>query len=685
VTAAADGTVKIWRHQTVGGSGLREEAVARGAWGEARALALATNADATWVAAGYAGGQIRFWELTEPRERALLTRGNRQAAAFVGGGRRLVNGVLHDFSKGWQGPTQRFPTEPIRALTVHPRGRWFAFGDQSGALAIGDLQRPGEVVTCGAGHRQPIDALAASPDGKDLASASADGTVKLWTWEGGDSTRTLEPGLGPLRGLAWAHDSRNLTMVGVYGMSVFDREGPPTCRLIRKHFLPTCALAQFANLVAVSGPDGTIDVRDHDSDVNLYTLRGHTAAVSALEFSPDGKLLASAATDGSVRLWEMTTGSEWAVFKNTPFPLMGTWLAFDLKGRYLASNSTHATLIWDLRSKTPAAQLMNSQGRGGQFTVDGSAVLAGTSAGSIQLCSVGAIERARAAAQGPAKLPPSTFVTVQPHSTIVKAGHTGEVWGIATSPDGRWIATASHDLTVKLWDAQTMKLVRTLEGHRGVVWSVAFSPDSKYLASSSAEPGSGTVKVWEVATGRQHRHFRGHQQLVVGLAFHPSRPLLASSSLDGSVFLWDLEGGKSVGQVHQFGQAVYSVAFRPDGRWLAAACLDSHVALWDLTKVPSCATPPSQLLKGHTTGVYAVGFSADGRYLASGAEQGVIMLWDAQSFAPLTTLRGGTGQIRCVTFSRDGQLLAGAAYVAPTIVWDLNRLRRTLADMNLDW
>ena len=126
-------------------------------------------------------------------------------------------------------------------------------------------------------------------------------------------------------------------------------------------------------------------------------------------------------------------------------------------------------------------------------------------------------------------------------------------------------------------------------------------------------------------------------------------------------------------------------AFHPDGRCLAASCLDNQVALWDLAKMPDAPAPPGRFLEGHTAGVYAVGFSADGRYLASGSEQGVMILWDAQTFTPVTTLRSDAAQIRSISFSRDGRLLAGAAYGSATVVWDLSLLRRTLADMNLDW
>jgi WD40 repeat protein len=296
------------------------------------------------------------------------------------------------------------------------------------------------------------------------------------------------------------------------------------------------------------------------------------------------------------------------------------------------------------------------------------------------------MELARAAARGSTQFSSSPFVWVSFRATLVPGGHVGDIWGIAASPDGRWLATAGSDKTVKIWDAQTLKLIRTLEGYPDLVWCVTFSPDSRYLASGSAEDEShGQVRVIEVASGREVLHFRGHRKLVLGLGFHPDRPWLASSSLDGSVCLWDVNAGKSLGLLHQFDRPVYSVAFRPDGQCLAASCLDNRIAVWDLAGPFSGVAPPSRYLMGHTAGVYSVGFSADSRYLASGSEQGTMILWDAQTWVPITTLRSGTGQIRGIAFSRDGELLAGAAYVAPTIVWDLNLLRRTLADMNLDW
>jgi WD40 repeat protein len=678
VTASADGALKLW---TLGYAGrLEETAVGRGAWGEVRAVAV--HPAGNWVVSGHADGKVRIWELAEPPQRKLLETGRSQQAAFVGSQRCLVNdNGLRDFSRGWEGAATAFPIAAITALAVHPAGRRFAFGNENGALAVGDLERPGAVVSC-VGHRQRINFLASSPDGKHLASASADGTVRLWNWETGSGSRTIEPGLGALHGMAWGAGNRSLVVVGDRGAAVWDVDRPAKGRTIGRPSSRADSVAAFADLVALSGPDGTVEVSELPTGRRRHTLRGHTATVSALEFSPDGSLLASGAADGSIRLWQTATGAEAGVFQHSG--LVASFLAFDPRGRYLASDSTHACLIWEIRSKSPAVQF-NDPGLHARFVADGSAVLVGTRAGSILRCTSGEIEQARAGARGATELSSSQFVPVDLSTTVVQGGHNGTVWGIAASPDGRWIATASHDQTVKLWDAQTLKLVRTLEGHQAVVWCVAFSPDSKYLASGSAEAGEGAVTVWDVATGRAHRRFHGHRGLVLGLAFHPERPWVASSSIDGSVCLWDVDAGRALGLLHQFDRGVYSVAFRPAGRCLAASCLDARVAVWDLAEPLSGAAPPSRFLAGHTAAVYCVGFSADGRYLASGSEQGGIMLWDAQTFAPITTLRGGTGQIRNIAFSRDGALLAGAAYVTPTIVWDLNLLRHTLAEMNLDW
>ena len=266
---------------------------------------------------------------------------------------------------------------------------------------------------------------------------------------------------------------------------------------------------------------------------------------------------------------------------------------------------------------------------------------------------------------------------------IVPGGHVEDAWGIASSPDGRWVATAGYDQTVKLWDARTMKLVRTLTGHPSLVWCVAFSPDSQVLASGSETKNSGEIRLWEVATGSQIHRFEGHSQLVLSLGIPPDSPPPGVLFQDGSVLLWDLSSRTSLGLLHKFEQEVQGLAFRPDGNRLVSRLSRSPRCGVGLERRPRSQSRPI-ILTGHSGEVWSVGFNADGRILASGSERGVIyILGTARPLKKWRRFGGGTGQIRGICFSRDGQLLAGAAYSAPTIVWDLALLRRSLLEMGL--
>ena len=240
-------------------------------------------------------------------------------------------------------------------------------------------------------------------------------------------------------------------------------------------------------------------------------------------------------------------------------------------------------------------------------------------------------------------------------------GHFGEVLGLAISPDGAMVASSGSDNAVRIWEAATVREIRTLGQHIDAL-ELAFSPDGHVLVVATID---GKIKLFDSASGRELRELIGHAGAVPTIAFSPDGRLLASGGDDRTIKLWDPSSGQQVGSIGGFSSALISVRFSPDGKLLAATSRDHVIKLWD---VASGRELPS--IKGHAVG--RIAFSPDGRTLASGGNANTIKLWDVASGRELGTLRGHTDFVYVVAFSPDGRFLASSGFDGTARIWNLS-------------
>jgi WD40 repeat protein len=385
-------------------------------------------------------------------------------------------------------------------------------------------------------HDSWLEGITFSPDGKSLAVACGwGGQVRLWDLAKPDRPRWVGWQPQSLK-VAFSPDGKKLAGVGweatvrIWDAGTGKEEGAASVPSHTGWVYAVAALAEGKTVVS-AGSDRQVIVWDAAAGRKRWELKGHTDRVNCLALSPDGKTVASGSRDRTVRLWDVARGKEVGRFeaggslKGLAFSPDGKLLATasgnDLFDNWVVEVPGHGAAVWDVARRKRLLRL---------------------------------------------------------------EGHTGGVNAIAFSPNGKMLATAGNDRTVRLWDSSTGKELRSLPIQPGAVECLAFSPDGATLATAGQ---GGALQLWETATGTPLRAFPGERGWVMRLAFSGDGRTIVSASREGSdagpVRLWDVATGQERGRYAGHQGTAYGATITLDGRTIVSGGGDGTILLWDVT------------------------------------------------------------------------------------------------------
>jgi WD40 repeat protein/serine/threonine protein kinase len=545
----------------------------------------------------------------------------------------------------------------VASVAFSPDGERMASAGADGAVKIRD-SRTGQVVQAFKAHPGWAHSIAFHPGGKYVASAGADRRFKVWDLSDGrevfsgpcDTVHTV----GTAYSVAFSSDGTRLAAGGGGALNVWDwrkRElvhsfpysGPRA---------PTVAFSRDGRQLASGTWGGSIKIWDVENGRELHSI-AEDYPVTALAFSPDGRELAQAGHGRRVNVWSTATGKPVRSMIHTGFVACVAYSPGD--GRRVASAGEDKTVrLWD--------------------GADGREVLG--LRGHIDLCLCVAFSPdgrrlASAGADGTIRIWDATPLRGdERQEKFTFSQHGDEVWRVAVSRDGHQVASGGFRTPVKLWDASTGRVDGEFAGHPFVSFDIAWQPDGPWIASAGYDGVQFSVKVWNPRTRRDVFKVPAPTELFA-VAYSPDGRHLVTGGMGRAIQVLEAETGRPVCVLGTHEREIRGITFSRDGRTLASASGDGKVKLWDAARL----TEPQDsrlTLRGRVPGQCVnIAFSPDGSRLATGGEDKTVKVWDVQTGKELHTLRGHTAEVYALVFSPgDGQWIASAGEDSTVKIWD---------------
>ncbi len=549
------------------------------------------------------------------------------------------------------------------------------------------------------GHGAAVRDVAISPNGRYVATASNDGTVKIWDFATGRLTRTLTAHSGPVHAVT---------------------------------------IIPHRRMVVSGGADAIIHVWDPISGQQVRALVGHQGVITALSVDPTGRWLVSAGMDGTVRVWELPLGQIVRVIHAHARGVID--VAVSPNGQYIVSGGVGpAVKVWHLRTGRLVRTLrervppMRSSRRNRSdvlritwkdtmwpipgerryITVPGlssvECVTVSPDNRYVLACTGGQIHAWRLATGEPVARFTARYVSagysvaVTPDTRYVVAGgreaivvwrftppeeplyiwkvHDSIAYAVAVDASSRYVVTGSGALygargRVAIWDLWSGRKIRTLGAPQREIWAVAVSPDDRYVLSGG---GDSMIKVWDRISGRLAWNLTSSfSETITAVAVHPSGHVVISGSNWGAVRIWAFTEPRRVRILQgQLAVPVTAVAISADDRYVVAGDQDGRIYIRDLASGRLIRT-----LQGHARAVSGLAITPDGQWIVSGSEDGTVYVWALPSGRWVRMLPAPVDHVHTLITSPDGRyvFVGGTDFhmrtrfgkIGVISAWDLN-------------